>query len=75
MGRPLISKGPVIIGPNSWIGDGAVITPGCTVGQGSIIGANSVVTTDIPEFTVAAGIPARCIKKFDFALEKWTSVT
>jgi acetyltransferase-like isoleucine patch superfamily enzyme len=73
--RPLASRGPVIIGPNAWIGDGVVIMPGCKVGQGSIIGANSVVTTDIPEFTIAVGVPARCIEKYDFVASKWTKVT
>jgi acetyltransferase-like isoleucine patch superfamily enzyme len=36
-----------------------------TIGDGAVIGANSVVTHDIPPFTVAAGVPARCIKKAD----------
>jgi len=71
MNRGLSSNGPVTIGRNVWIGDHAVITPGCSVGEGSIIGANSVVTNDIPPFTIAVGSPAQCIKVFDFSVREW----
>lgn len=56
--RPLVSKGPVEIGSRVWIGDKATILPGVTIGEGSIIGANAVVTKDVPAFSVAVGIPA-----------------
>ena len=62
VGRPLRSKGPVKIGDNVWIGNGACIMPGVTIGSNSIIGANSVVTHDVPSFCVVAGIPAKIIK-------------
>jgi acetyltransferase-like isoleucine patch superfamily enzyme len=61
--RTVQSKGPVIIEKNVWIGEGACILPGVTVGHNSIIGANSVVTKDVPPFSVVAGAPARIIKK------------
>ena len=61
--RPLYSKGPVIIGNNVWIGDKATILPGVTIGDGAIIGANAVVTKDVPPYSVVAGNPARIIKK------------
>lgn len=60
--RPLTSKGPVIIGKNVWIGRGAVILSGVTIGDNAIIGANSVVTRDVPENCVVAGAPAKFIK-------------
>ena len=60
--RPLTSKGPVIIGKNVWIGRGAVILSGVTVGDNAIIGANSVVTKDVPANSVVAGVPAKLIK-------------
>lgn len=56
--RPLFSKGEVIISDDVWIGDGARIMPGVTIGKGAVIGANSVVTKDIPPYSVAYGSPA-----------------
>lgn len=61
--RKLFSKGPVIIEDNVWIGEGAAILSNVTVGYGSIIGANAVVTKNVPEKTVVGGCPARVIKK------------
>ena len=61
--RSLLSKGPVIIGNNVWIGDKSTILPGVTIGEGSVVAANSVVTKDIPSYSVAAGNPAVIIKK------------
>lgn len=60
--RRLSSKGPVIIGNNVWIGDKATILSGVTIGDGAVIAANSVVTKDIPSYSVAAGVPAKIIK-------------
>ena len=60
--RPTVSKGPVIIGDNIWIGEGSAILSNVTVGNNSIIATNAVVTKDVPEFSVVAGVPARIIK-------------
>lgn len=60
--RPLYSKGGVIIGNNVWIGEKATIMPGVTIGDGAIIGANAVVTHDVPPYTTAVGCPAKIIK-------------
>lgn len=60
--RQLSSKGPVIIGDNVWIGEKVIVLPGVTIGKNSIIGANAVVTKDIPEYSIAVGIPAKVIK-------------
>lgn len=60
--RPVVSKGSVVIGDNVWIGDKVSILPGVQIGEGCIIAANSVVTHDIPPFSMAAGNPARVIK-------------
>lgn len=63
MDRILKSKGRITIQDNVWIGDNAVILSGATIGEGAIVGANSVVTKDVPPFTVVGGVPARIIKQ------------
>jgi len=60
--RPLYSKGPVIIADNVWIGDKSTILSGVTIGKGAIVGANSVVTKDVPARAIVAGSPAKIIK-------------
>ena len=62
LAREIHSNGPVHIGENVWIGDKVTILPNVTIGKGCIIAANAVVTKDIPEYSVAAGIPAKVIK-------------
>jgi len=56
---------------NVWIGESVSVLPGVTIGKGAIIGANSVVSKSIPEYTIAVGSPARVIKKFNFRNSKW----
>lgn len=63
--RKLSSKGVVVIEKNVWIGDKVIVLGNVKIGQGSVIGAGSVVTKDIPSFSVAVGNPARVIKKFE----------
>ena len=62
LAREIHSNGPVYIGENVWIGDKVTILPNVTIGKGCIIAANAVVTKDIPEYSVAAGVPAKVIK-------------
>lgn len=62
--RKLHSPGPVVIEDGVWLGEGVCVLPGVRIGSRSIIGANAVVTKDIPPFSVAAGVPARIIKRF-----------
>ncbi|MCF8297657.1 MAG: acyltransferase [Saprospiraceae bacterium] len=64
MNCPLITK-QVIIEDGAHIGIGSIIMPGVTIGKGAIIGAGSVVTKDIPPYSVAAGVPAKVIKSFN----------
>ncbi len=63
--RPLYTKGEVVIEDNVWIGQGAMVLPGVHIGQGVIIAANSVVTHDIPAYSLAAGTPAKVIKRME----------
>ena len=60
------TKGPTRIGDNVWCGVGVVVTSGVTIGERCVIGANSVVTSDIPAFSVAAGAPARVIRTITY---------
>jgi len=53
----------VIIGKDGFIGSNSIILPGVTIGEGAVIGANSVVTKDVPPEVIVAGNPARFIRK------------
>ncbi|KAI1878228.1 uncharacterized protein JN550_000410 [Neoarthrinium moseri] len=53
---------PITIGEDCWFGGNSIVLPGVTIGQGSTIGAGSVVTKDIPPYSVAVGNPARVVK-------------
>jgi acetyltransferase-like isoleucine patch superfamily enzyme len=59
-------KGPVRIGDSCWFGTNVVVTGGVTIGEHTVVGANSVVTKDLPPGVVAAGAPARVIREIEF---------
>lgn len=73
MDQPLKVKS-VKIDDGCWIGEKVCIMQGVSVGEKSIIGAASVVTKDIPAYSIAAGSPARVIKQYDFYLHQWVKV-
>lgn len=56
---------PVTIGKSVWIGSGATILPGVTIGDRAVIAAGAVVTKDVPEGTVVAGVPAKVVKTIE----------
>jgi acetyltransferase-like isoleucine patch superfamily enzyme len=56
------TKGPTRLGANVWLGANVVVTSGVTIGERCVIGANSVVTRDIPAFSIAAGAPAKVLR-------------
>ena len=60
------TKGPTRIGDNVWCGANVVVTSGVTVGERCVIGANSVVTRDLPPFSIAAGAPAEVLKQVSY---------
>jgi len=60
------SKGPTRVGDNVWCGAHVVITSGVTVGERCVIGANSVVTEDIPPFSIAVGVPAKVLRRIEY---------
>lgn len=69
-----LSTNPIIIKDNVWIGEGVCIMAGVTIGVGCVIGASSVVTKNIPDYSIAVGTPAKVIKQFDFVKEEWLFV-
>jgi acetyltransferase-like isoleucine patch superfamily enzyme len=60
------SRGPTHIGANCWFGVNCVVTTGVTIGERCVVGANSVVTRDLPAGVIAAGAPARVIRRIEY---------
>lgn len=68
--QPIKQIGEVRIGEGSWLGENVCVI-GASVGKHCTIGANSVVTHDIPDYCVAVGAPARVIKQYNFETKQW----
>jgi acetyltransferase-like isoleucine patch superfamily enzyme len=60
--QPLTSKGDIVIKDFAWLGTGVIVVSGGKVGEGAVIGAGSIVNTEIPDFAIAVGNPARVIR-------------
>lgn len=73
IGRQFAPPRPVSIGAGSWLGHGSIVLPGASVGRHVVIGAGSVVTGAIPDFSVAVGNPARVIRHYVTG-EGWVDV-
>ena len=74
--KPIMDQGitnpkPISIGDDSWCGINSVIL--ASVGKHCVIGANSVVTKEIPDYSVAVGQPARIVKHYDFKKKEWVT--
>lgn len=69
--RPYVneSNGVIEIEADAWIGAGAIILPNVKIGEGAVVGAGSVITKDVPSYTVVAGVPAKVIKKLEMINE------
>ena len=74
MSQPLVHPGPVVIEDQVWLGDGVCVMPNVTIGKHSVIGSNAVVTSDIPPYSVAVGIPARVIRQYNHQTNCWERV-
>lgn len=76
--KPIVEQGfnvnKIIIEDGVWVGAGVIVTAGVHIGKNSVIGAGSVVTKDIPAYSVAVGNPARVVKYFDFGTHKWIKI-
>lgn len=74
MDQPVTQRAPVHVGDGTWIGHNACII-GASIGRNCVIGANAIVTHDIPDHCVAVGVPARIVKRFDAATGIWRETT
>ena len=71
--RQTMPERPVVVGDGSWLGHGTVVLPGARIGRHVAVGANSVVSGELPDFSVAVGAPARVIRRYVEG-EGWVSV-
>jgi acetyltransferase-like isoleucine patch superfamily enzyme len=62
IGRQIGDARPVRIGSGSWLGHGAVVLPGVTIGRHAVVAAGAVVHRDVPDYGIAAGVPAKVVK-------------
>ncbi len=72
--QPVTTK-PIVIEEECWVGANAVITAGVTIGKHSVVAAGSVVTKNIPPYSIAVGNPARVIKTYNHKTSNWERVT
>lgn len=69
-----LESGKVIIEDGTWIGNNVIILSGAHIGKKCIIGAGSIVTSHIEDYSIAVGNPAKVIKKYNFELKKWENI-
>ena len=72
--QPAVSDGPVLIGRETWLGYGVQVMPNVRIGRHCVIAAGSIVTKNIPDYSVAVGIPAKVIKKYNFETSQWEKI-
>lgn len=70
----VMGKGKVVIKKGAWLAFGCHILSGVTVGENSVVAANSVVTKDVPPYSVVAGNPARVVSAYDFQAARWEKI-
>lgn len=69
-----VSTAPIVVEDNSWIGANVVVVAGVTIGKHCIVAAGSVVTKDVPPYSVVVGNPARIVKQFNFQTNSWEKI-
>lgn len=70
-----VSTKEINISENVWIGANSVITAGVTIGKHAVVGGGSVVTKDVPPYTVVVGNPAKPVKKYNFETDSWERIS
>ncbi len=68
--QPIVQKKDVEIGEGSWLGENVCVI-GCSIGKNCVVGANSVVTHNLPDYSVAVGSPAIILKRYDRSTSSW----
>ena len=71
--QPVKQMATVVIGEGSWLGENVCVM-GAKIGKHCVIGANTVVTKDIPDYSVAVGNPAKVIKQYNFKTKQWEKI-
>lgn len=71
--QPIVQNGEVEIGEGTWLGENVCVL-GASIGRHCVIGANSVVTKDIPDYSIAVGVPAKIIKRYNSNINKWEKI-
>ncbi len=74
IGEQFAPPKPVVVGAGSWLGHGSIVLPGAQVGEHVAVGAGSVVTGELPSYSVAVGNPARVIRRYDTERREWVAV-
>lgn len=69
--QPLISKGPIVIEDNCWLGFNSEILSGVHIGRNSVVAAHAVVTKNVPPYSIVAGNPAKIVKQYNFETKCW----
>ena len=72
--QQLISKGPVVIEDDCWLGFSCEILSGVHIGKHSIVAARAVVTKDVPPYSIVAGNPAKIVKRYNFETKQWEKI-
>lgn len=70
-GTGFLVASPIVIHDKAWIGERAIVLKGVTIGEGAIVGAGALVNRDVPPYSIAVGVPAKVIRRFDFDAGQW----
>jgi acetyltransferase-like isoleucine patch superfamily enzyme len=78
--RPMLQTGMrdlgrLVVEENCWLGMNSVVSGGFTVGRGSVVGANAVLRESVPPFSIAVGSPARVVRMYNPATDKWEAAS